>query len=132
MDKNNQYGQTMNKALPYGCIKRQEHCPPSLVEFYKILYKISNDDNIGHLFIADIKFHDRNPKTSLFNEFYPPIFEKKNKKMEPSERSTFQLMSIMKRNEDKDKINSFRYTSKIHSTSKNKISFLYMPKTFIS
>ena len=79
MDKNNQYGQTMKKSLPYGFIKRQEHCPPSLVEFYKILYKISNDDNIGHLFIADIKFHDRNPKTSLFNEFYPPIFEKKQK-----------------------------------------------------
>ena len=32
MDENNQYGQAMTKALPYGCIKRQEH-PPSLAEF---------------------------------------------------------------------------------------------------
>ena len=24
MDENNQYGKSMTKALPYGCIKRQE------------------------------------------------------------------------------------------------------------
>ena len=51
----------------------------------------------------------------LFNEIYPPIFEK-NKKMEPFERSTFQLMSILARNEEKDKINSFSCTFKMHST----------------
>ena len=36
--------------------------------------------------------------------------------MEPHERSTLQLMSIMRRDEDKDKINLFPYTSKTHST----------------
>ena len=36
MDEDNQYGQAMTKALPYGCIKKQEH-PPSLLEFNKIL-----------------------------------------------------------------------------------------------
>ena len=36
--------------------------------------------------------------------------------MEPHERSTLQPMSIMRRDEDKDKINSFPYTSKTHST----------------
>ena len=30
--------------------------------------------------------------------------------MEPHERSTLQLMSIMRRDEGKDKINSFPYT----------------------
>ena len=75
MDKNNQYGHALTKPLAYGCIKKQEH-PPSLLEFSKILDKISHDDKIGHLFIANIKFHDKNPKTMLFNERYPPIFEK--------------------------------------------------------
>ena len=97
MVENNQYGQAMTKALPYGCIKRQENPP---VEFNKILHKISHKDNIGHLFIVDIKFHDKNPKTLLFNEIYPPIFEK-NTKIEPFERSTLQLMSILQRNKEK-------------------------------
>ena len=75
MDENNQYGQAMTKSLPYGCIKKQDHLP-SLLEFDKILDKISHDDKTGHLFIVDIKFYDKNPKTLLFNEIYPPIFEK--------------------------------------------------------
>ena len=75
MDENNQYGQAMTKPLPYGCIKRQEHST-SLVEFNKILHKVSHDDNIRHVFIADIKFHDKNPRTLLFDKLYPPIFEK--------------------------------------------------------
>ena len=45
---------------------------------------------------------------------------KKKKEMEPHGRSTLQLMSIMRRDEDKDKINSFPYTSKTHSTLKDK------------
>ena len=79
MGEYNQYGQTMTKPLPYGCINKQEHLP-SLLEFNKILDKISHEDKIGHLFIVDIKFHNKNPKTLLFNEIYPPMFEK-NKKM---------------------------------------------------
>ena len=65
-DENYQYGQAMTKPLPYGFIKKQEH-PSSLLEFKKILDKISHDDKIGHLFIVDIKFHNKNPKTMLFN-----------------------------------------------------------------
>ena len=75
MDENSQYGQAMTKPLPYGCIKKQEH-PLSLLEFNKILDKISHDDKIGYLFIVDIKFHSKNPKALLFNEIYLPIFEK--------------------------------------------------------
>ena len=40
--------------------------------------------------------------------------------MEPYEQSTLQLMSIMRRDEDNDKINSFPYTSKPHSALKEK------------
>ena len=65
MDENNQYGQAMAKPLPYGCIKKQEN--PEITEFKRILDKISHNDNIGHLFIVDIKFNNINPKT-LFNE----------------------------------------------------------------
>ena len=36
--------------------------------------------------------------------------------MEPIERSTLQLMSILERDEEKDKINRFSYTFKTHST----------------
>ena len=54
MDENNQYGQSINKPLPYGCIKKQEH-PPSLTEFNRILDKISHDENNGHLLIFDVK-----------------------------------------------------------------------------
>ena len=85
VDENIQYGH------PYGCIKKQEHVA-SIIEFSKILDKISHEDNIGHLFIVDIKFHNVNSKTLLFNEIYPPIFEK-NKNMELHERSTLQFNS---------------------------------------
>ena len=50
----------MTKPLLYGCIKKQKHSP-SLLEFNKILDRISHEDNIGHLFIADIKFDNKNP-----------------------------------------------------------------------
>ena len=40
MEENSRYGQTMIKPLSYGYIKKQEH-PPSLLEFNKILDRIS-------------------------------------------------------------------------------------------
>ena len=69
MDENNQYGKAMTKPFPYGCIKKQKH-PPSLTEFNKILTNRSYEGYIGNLFIVDIKFCDKNPKTLLFNEIY--------------------------------------------------------------
>ena len=33
MDENNQYGQGITKALPYGCIKLKEHPPPPPTRF---------------------------------------------------------------------------------------------------
>ena len=40
--------------------------------------------------------------------------------MEPFERSTVQLMSIIRRDEEKDKTDSFPYTSTTHSTLREK------------
>lgn len=71
MDENNQYGYAMTKPLPYGCIKI-----PSLGDFNRTLDSVSHDGNIGHIFTVDIKFHKINEKTFLFNEIYPPSFEK--------------------------------------------------------
>ena len=118
MDENKQYGMAMTKPLPYGCIKKKDR-PPTLAEFNKILNEISHKDSTGHLFIVDTKFNNVNPKTLLFNELYPLIFEK-NKKMEPYERSTLQLLSIMVRNEGKDKINSFPTIPKLTRHLKRK------------
>lgn len=117
MDKNNQYGQAITKPLPYSCIKKQE-IVPSLLEFNKMLGRISQDDTIGHLFIVDIKFHKRYPKTLLLNKIYSPTFFKK--KMEPYKRSTVQLKSVLCRNEEKYILNSFKYLSKTHSPLENK------------
>ena len=76
---------------------------PSMTKFNKILDSISYDDKTGHLFTVNIKFHDVNEKTLLFNEIYPSIFQK-NKKIDPFKRSTLQLMSVMVRDEEKDKM----------------------------
>ena len=60
MNQKNQYEQGMMKPLPHGCIKKQKHVP-SLLKFNKALDIISHENNIGHLFIVDIKFHNINP-----------------------------------------------------------------------
>ena len=64
----------------------------SLEELPALLKSVTLDDNIGHVFTLDMEFSDINPKTLLFDEIYPPIFEK-NKKISPHERSTSQIMS---------------------------------------
>ena len=123
MDKNNQYDQAMTKPLPYGCIKRMK--TPSMLEFNLILDRLSHEDSIGHLLFVDIKFHNENSKTMLFNEIYPPIFEKNPKKIRAHERSTVQLMSVLNRNKHKDIIHSFKCNAKTHSTLDEKKLSLY-------
>ena len=49
-------------------------------ELTEHLKNVSLEDKSGHLFTVDIEFVGINEKTLLFNEFYPPIFEKKKKK----------------------------------------------------
>ena len=73
----------MTKPLPYGCIKKQDKVL-SLEELPALLASVTLDDIIGNLFTINIEFFDISPKTLLFNEIYPPIFEK-NKKISPHE-----------------------------------------------
>ena len=105
MDENNQYGMAMTRLLPYGCIKRKKKVL-SIDEL-----TVTLEDKIGHIFTTDIDFSDINKKTVLFNEIYPPIFEKK-KKISPYERSTFQIMRRAQRKKVKMKFLHFLLTQK--------------------
>ena len=122
MDENNQYGFAMTKPLPYGCIKKKKQVP-SLEELATLLENVTLEDKLGHLFVVDIEFSDINEKTLLFNEFYPPIFEK-NKKFDPYERSCTQIMSraqIKKNKKKEDTLFSLPFNSKTHATLKEKM-----------
>ena len=130
MDENNQYGQAMTKPLPYGCIKRMR--TSSMSEFNLILDRLSHEDSIGHLLILDIKFHNKNSETMLFNEIYPHIFEKKTRKVRAHERSMVQPMSVLNRNEHKDIINSFQCNAKTHSTLDEKKLSICTQSIYIS
>ena len=65
MDENNEYGNVMTKSLPYGCIKKASKVP-YLSEFNMIFGGISDKDKVGHLFIVNIKFHNKNEKSNAF------------------------------------------------------------------
>ena len=132
MDENNQYGFAMTKPLLYSCIKRKKHVP-SLEELTTLLENVTLEDKLGHLFVVDIEFADINEKTLLFNEFYPPIFEK-NKKIDPYERSCSQIMSraqIKKNKRKEETLFSLPFNSKTHSTLKERCLFYFMLKIFI-
>ena len=50
--------------MPSGCIKKMKTLTP--LEFNQILDSIFHEDTIGHLFIADIKFHNKfSPKKCI-------------------------------------------------------------------
>ena len=91
MDENNQYGFAMTKPLPCDCIKKKKNLP-TLEELAVLLKNVTLEDKLGHLFVVDFEFADINEETLLFNEIYPPIFEK-HKKIDPYERSCTQIMS---------------------------------------
>ena len=57
-DENNQYGFGMTKPMPTGCIKEKEL--PSWLDFHILLETVDLDDSIGHLFIVDIFFDEKN------------------------------------------------------------------------
>ena len=69
MDENSQYGNMMTRPLPYGCIKKEKRIP-DVQKFNFILQNLSIDYKIGHLFVADIGFDEKNAdeKTLPFNE----------------------------------------------------------------
>ena len=119
MDKNNQYGVAMTRPLPYGCIKRKKKVL-SIEELNYLFKNVTLEDKIGHLFTVDIEFADINEKTLIFNEIYPPIFEKK-KKISPHERSTCQIINRAEKKKGKDEISKLPFNSKTHATLKKKI-----------
>ena len=124
MDKNNQYGNAMTKQLPYDCIKKASKVP-SLLEFNIILDRISDTEEFGHLFILNIKFHDKNETAMLFDKISTPIFEK-NKVIQTQQRSVLQLMSVINRDEKKDLVRAFKANAKTQSTLEEKKLFFYM------
>ena len=54
----------------------REFTVPSCEELKQLLKAITLEDKIGHIFTVNIEFSNINPKTLLFNEIFPPIFEK--------------------------------------------------------
>ena len=64
----------------------------------QLLKSITLEDKIGHIFTVDIEFSNINPIALLFNEIFPPIFEK-NKKIPPHLRSCSQIMSRAQKKE---------------------------------
>ena len=52
LDENNQYGYSMTKPLPPGCIKENKNF--SWVDFNILIESIDLKDKIGHLFVVDI------------------------------------------------------------------------------
>ena len=112
LDENNQYGHGMTKSLPTGCIK--ENKDTSWNTFNRLLETVSLEDDIGHLYIVDIEFDKENPteKTFAYNEIYLTIIEKQ-KTIDPSERSTFQLLEQFFKGEEGPA--GYRTTAKAHA-----------------
>ena len=116
--KNNQYGMAMTMPLLYGCIKKQNKLP-NFRELEQLLKSITLEDKIGNLFTVHIEFFKINPKTLLFNEIFPPIFEKQ-KKIPPHMRSCSQIMGRAQKKKDKDDFASLPFNSKTHATLNKK------------
>ena len=129
MDENNQYGIAVTQPLPYGCIKRKS-AMPSFEQLKQLLKSVTLEDKIGHIFTVDIEFSDISPKTLLFNEIFPPIFEK-NKKIPPHLQSCSQIMSRAQKKDNKDEITSLPFNSKTHAILNKKILWTFMQKIYI-
>ena len=104
----------MTKPMPTGCIK--EYNLPSWLTFSLLLEKVSLDDPIRHLFVADIEFHQKNAtkKQFLYNEILPPIIEKQ-KVLHANEWSVNQLLELFDETTE-NKPKSYRCTAKSHAT----------------
>ena len=112
-DESNQYGFAMTRPMPTSCIKQNNS--PSWLEFNLLIEKVSLDNAIGHLFVVDIEFDEKNAteKQYMYNEIFPPIIEKQ-KILDANERSLFQLLELFDKTNDKPK--SYRCTAKSHAT----------------
>ena len=120
-DENNQYGFAMTRPMPTGCIKQNNS--PSWLEFNLLLEKVFLENPIGHLFVVDIEFDEKNAtkKQYMYNEIFPPIIEKQ-KILNAYEGLLYQLLELFNKTDD-DKPKSYRCTAKSHAT--------IFPKKFI-
>ena len=111
----------MTKPMPTGCIK--EYNLPSWLTFNLLLEKVSLDDPIGHLFVVNIEFDQKNAtkKQFLYNEILPPIIEKQ-KVLDANEQSVYQLLKLFDETTE-NKPKPYRCTAKSHATM--------FPKKFI-
>ena len=103
----------MTKPMPTGCIK--EYPSPSWLKFNLLLESVSLEDPIGHLFIVDIEFDEKNAskREFLYNEVFPPIIEKK-KVLDAEERSPFHLLDMFDTSSE-GKPKTYRCTLKSHA-----------------
>ena len=119
MDENNQYGNAMTKPLPTGCIKKEAYTL-NIRELSLLLSGISQNDEIGHLFVVDLEFNVERAtgKELFFNEIYTPLFEKK-KVLRTRGRSVFQLFDAIRLRENAV-LKNCKCTAKAHSTMDKK------------
>ena len=97
-----------------GCIKEQ--LPPSWLKFNLLLETVDLDDEIGHLFVVDIKFVEKRATEweCMYSEILTRIIEKQ-KILEANHQSLYQPVKLLdKINDDKPK--SYHCTKKVHAT----------------
>ena len=112
LDENNQYGFTMTKPMPTGCIK--EYPSPSFREFNLLLYSVTLNDPFGHLFVVEFNKNEATEREMLYNEIFPPIIEKQ-KTLDADERSIYQLLKMLDTTQY-GKPRTYRCTPKSHAT----------------
>ena len=106
----------MTKPMPTGYIK--EHPSPLWLTFNLLLETVNLDEEFGHLFVVDIKFHEKRSTEPeyMYNEILPPIIEKQ------TNLEVYQLLELMQKTSD-GVPKTYRCTKKSHATM--------FPKTFI-
>ena len=111
-DENNQYGFAMTKPMPVGAIKEKE---ASWTEYNLLFEKISLDDKKGHIFVVDIEFDYLHATDCqiMYNEILPPFIEK-NTKIEPNERSVYQLLELYSE-DNRGNPKNYKVSAKAHS-----------------
>ena len=125
LDENNQYGYAMTKPIPTGCIHSNSDI--SFRTFNLLLESVDLDDEIGHLYIVDIKldFSNLTNRQKAYNEISPSIIEKQ-KSIDIFERSTYQLLEKMELL-DSGEYQRYSLTKKAHATLFEKKCFpLYL------
>ena len=112
LDENNQYGYSMTKPLPTGCIKENKNF--SWFDFNTLIESVDLMDKIGHLFVFDIFLDTKNSneKQLVCHKIFPPVIEKQNI-LEVYERSAYQLLEIFDKTKKKPK--SYHCTPKSHA-----------------